>query len=336
MPEVSPEMAEKVLSADLRNVIKKVGDGVPLSPAEREMMERYLAASAEMEDLAKARSAALLRRWATGGKLSKDERKEVDAHFASEGKSGRAPRLVSDRYEHPLRIYAAQIWPDQNLESCVRKLKNWIKKGKAAQDLPPFDAMHELARWYERHFRANSAPASLRRFEDTAPDAPTNPSGDGKKEEPSEGDGPPLPPMTLGTDVEMDSDVGLQQVKTLVDATFRQMRVALEKNNQKEYQSLRREWQSLVGILRQWEKDMVKIQEGKGEVLRTRVINSELVRIFTTLGQSFFNALLKVIKDLAPSMPADEQRALALAQRDAIFLHLKGSRFEKSWTPDTI
>ena len=81
---------------------------------------------------------------------------------------------------------------------------------------------------------------------------------------------------------------------------------------------------------------MVKIQEGKGEVLRTRVINSELVRIFTTLGQSFFNALLKVIKDVAPTLPPEEQRALALAQRDAVFLHLRGSRFEKSWTPDSI
>jgi hypothetical protein len=100
MPEVSPEMAEKVLSADLRNVIKKVGDGVPLSPGEREMMERYLAASAEMEDLAKARSAALLRRWATGGKLSKLELKEIEAHFASEGTSPRpSPRIVSDRYD---------------------------------------------------------------------------------------------------------------------------------------------------------------------------------------------------------------------------------------------
>lgn len=332
MPEVSPEMAEKVLSADLRNVIKKVGDGVPLSPGEREMMERYLAASAEMEDLAKARSAALLRRWATGGKLSKLELKEIEVHFASEGASPRpSPRIVSDRYEHPLRIYAGKIWPDKDIETGVRTLKRWIKKGKDAQDLPPFDEIRDLARWYERHFRAASAPASLRRFEEEQPSSPPPPSAQDKEEN---ADSSPLPPMMLGSDVEMDSDVGLQQVKTLVDATFRQMRVALERNNQREYQSLRKEWQSLVGTLRQWEKDMVKIQEGKGEVLRTRVINSELVRIFTTLGQSFFNSLLKTIKDLAPAMPPDEQRALALAQRDLIFLHLKGSRFEKSWKPD--
>ena len=78
----------------------------------------------------------------------------------------------------------------------------------------------------------------------------------------------------------------------------------------------------------------MKIQEGKGEVLRTRVVNSELVRIFTTLGQSFFNALDKVLLDHAPTISADVRRKVALEMRDNVFLHLRGSRFEKSWKPD--
>jgi len=324
-------MAEKVLSADLRNVIKKVGDGVPLSPAEREMMERYLAASAEMEDLAKACSAALLRRWATGGKLSKAELKEVDAHFASEGKAG-GQRLVSDRYEHPLRVYAERIWPDEKVETGVRKLKRWVQKGKAAQDLPPFDAPQDLARWYERHHRANTAPAYLRRFEDSAPPSASGTASSPPAKDGQEDEGPPLPPMLLGTGEEMDSDVGLRQARILVEATFKQMSLALEKRNMKEYNSLRREWQSFVGILRQWEKDMVKIQEGKGEVLRTRVVNTELVRIFTAISQCYYNGLLKIIRDLAPEMPGAEQHALAIERRDEAFLHLKESRFEPAWT----
>lgn len=331
MPEVSPEMAEKVLSADLRNVIKKVGDGVPLSPAEREMMERYLAASAEMEDLAKARSAALLRRWATGGKLSKDERKEVDAHFTSEGKAGRAPRLVSDRYEHPLRIYAEKIWPGKNIDTGVRTLKRWVKTGKAVQDLPPFDTLHELARWYERHHRANNAPEYLRRFEDQASaddaDAPP-PAGEASQGDESAG----VSPMFIDLDAEVTADDGLRKIRALANSTYEQLEIELKRGRTAAAKELRKEWQSLMATQRQWEKDIVKIQEGKGEVLRTRVVNSELVMIFTAISQSYYAATIKLIQRLAPEMPANEQHGLAIESRDGAFLHLKETRFEPAWT----
>lgn len=329
MPEVSPEMAEKVLSADLRNVIKKVGDGVPLSPGEREMMERYLAASSEMEDLAKARSAALLRRWATGGKLSKDERKEVDAHFADEGKGGATRKLVTDRYEHPLRIYAAKIWPDKNIETGVRNLKHWIKKGKEAQDLPPLDAPHELARWYERNHRANSAPASLLRFESAESDpgpphnAPDSPPGD--REEVGT-------PQMIDLDSEFTADDSLRKVRALADSTYKQLEIELAKGRTASARELRKEWQSLIATQRQWEVAITKIQEGKGEVLRTRIVNSELVMIFTAISQCYYAGMIKVIKRLAPEMPAAEQHALAIESRDGAFQHLKDSRFEPAWT----
>lgn len=333
MPEVSPEMAEKVLSADLRNVIKKVGDGVPLSPAEREMMERYLAASAEIEDLAKARSAALLRRWATGGKLSKDERKEVEAHFASEGKSGRAQRVASENYKDPYRVYAEKIWPGKNLDTSVRTLKRWVKVGKEVQDLPPFDTLSEMARWYERHFRSNNAPEYLRRFEDQAPadqgsaDAPP-PAADGSPGDDSSG----ATPMFIDLEAETTADDGLRKIRALANSTYEQLEEALKVGRTSLAKELRKEWQSLMATQRQWEKDIVKIQEGKGEVLRTRVVNSELVMIFTAISQSYYAGSIKLIDRLAPEMPANEKHALAIESRDGAFLHLKETRFEPAWT----
>lgn len=331
MPEVSPEMAEKVMAADMRNIIKKVGDGSPLSPSERELMGRYLAASAEVEDLAKARIAALLRRWATGSKFSKSELKELEAHFSgTEAKPAKPSRLTHDRYDQPLRVYALKIWPDKDTVSSVRTLKRWIAKGKKTSDLPPFDDFPRLAAWYERHHRYAAAPDFLRRFEtdeDTPPPS-TSPREEGGSEEEH------LPSMTLNLDVEVNADTGLRQVRALVQATYDQMEKALKAGNSTQYRSLRREWQQLVTTQRQWEKDIVKIQEGRGEVLRTRIINSELVRIFTTSGQSFFNALLKVLQDHAPQLPPEEQRRIALEHRDAVFTHLRGTRFESTWTPD--
>lgn len=347
MPDVSPDLAEKVLSADLRNVIKKVGDGSPLSAAERAMMERYLATATAAEDLAKIRAASLLRRWATGGKLSKDEQQEIRAFVGGESPAGEAPadestRQRSEKYQHPLRVYAQRIWPDKRTDNATRTLKRWVSLGREAQppDFPPFDHPERLAAWYERHHDWK-APEALKHLESAAREAtPATPAppkqpGVGPLSPGAPPEEAPLPPMELDLDAEMTADVGLQQVKSLVQATFTQMQVALKRENMPAYNNLRREWQQLVGILRQWEKDIVKIQEGKGEVLRTRVINTELVRIFTTIGQSFFNGLLKVLADHAPHLPPDEQRRIAIETRDLTFLHLKGSRFESACPPSS-
>jgi len=338
MPEVSPEMAEKVLSADLRNVIKKVGDGVPLSPAEREMMERYLAANAKMADLQKARSAALLRRWATGSKFSRAELKEIEAVFtASEGKTGKSGRLTAERYDHPLRIYAARIWPDKDIKSSVRKLKRWVKAGKEAADLPPFDDLPRLAAWYERHHRYDQAPAELRRFEESDDPTPAeksasaNPRGADSDDEDER-----LPSMTLDLDVDIATDAALRQVKALASAIYEQMEVALKNQRFTAYRSLRQEWLPLINTQRQWEKDLNKIQEDKGELLRARVINSEIVRVMTASSQSFFNGMDKLLKDHAPHLSALDRRRIVVEARDACFVHLRNTRFESAWTPEPI
>ena len=257
----------------------------------------------------------------------------LEASFAgADEKPGRPARLTQERYDHPLRVYAERIWPEKDLDSSVRTLKRWIRKGKRASDLPPFDDSTRLASWYERHHRCKTAPDYLRRFE-TAEEKPT--VSIATPEATDSGEPDQLPAMILDLDAEYASDTGLRQVRALVQATYGQMEKALSLGQSTQYRSLRREWQQLVSTQRQWEKDIIKIQEGRGEVLRTRVINSELVRIFAASGQSFFNALLKVMQDHAQHLPPEEQRRIALDRRDTVFAHLRGTRFESAWTPDS-
>lgn len=248
---------------------------------------------------------------------------ETVSDLFGEGPQDRAPR-----YENSLRVYAQRIWPDKDIESSVRTLKRWVKKGREAKDWPPFDDMPALATWYERHHRYAMAPEALRRLEEEEVEAvnPDPPAEPGEETE--------MPSMKLDLDGEFSADEGLRQCRALVKATYEQMEVALQNRQTKIYQSLRREWQSLITTQRQWEKDILKIQEGKGEVLRTRVINTELVRIFTASAQSFFNAVLKVLQDHAPQLSQEEQRRIALEKRDEIFTHLRGTRFESAWIPD--
>jgi hypothetical protein len=242
----------------------------------------------------------------------------------------RSARLSHDRYAFPLRIYAAKIWPEKvsetELKSSVRKLKRWVKIGKEEEDLPPFDDMASMGEWYVRHHRVATIPEYFRKFEQAAP-SQTKPVED------EEGEGDPLPEMLLDSESGMNADEGLRQARTLVKATYEQMQVALKAQNLKSYNALRREWQQLVQIQRGWEKDIVKIQEGRGDVLRTRELSKEAVPLFTTLGQSYFNGLLYVLKKYAPQLATDEQRKIALEQRDQTFQHLQGTRFESAWNP---
>lgn len=344
MPDIPPDLAGKVLSADLRNIVKKVGDGTPLSTAEHEMMQGFLASDTPPEELLKARGAALIRRWASGGKLSKDEQKEI-ADFLPMARTV-VTRQTTETYKQSLRGYESVYTTN------VRQIKRWIATGRkcAPFDLPPLDRPDAMAAWWERMQAAghikHAVPEKLLRYEQkkvdgSAPEAPAPgpPSPKTPKSPPPEGADvekeskePPLPPMQLDAAGNVSSDLGLQQVQSLVKATYKQMEIALERQNMTQYNSLRREWQQLVQILRSWEKDIIKIQEGRGEVLRTREINTELVRLFTTMGQSFFNALLKLAGDLAPEMAAEDRRQLAMSKRDEIYRHLKGSRFQSVWT----
>jgi hypothetical protein len=239
---------------------------------------------------------------------------------------GDEPGAGASRPRFALRVYAEKIWPDKDVKSSVRKLKRWVAKGREAKDPPPFDEIEKLASWYERHHRYESAPTELRRFEAQETKV---------EEEAVEEADDRLPSMTLDIEGEHATDASLKQLRALANAIYEQMEIALNNRQFTLYRSLRQEWTPLINTQRQWEKDLLKIQEGKGEVLRTRVVNTELVRIFTTSGQSFFNKMLKLLQTHAPQLPPEEQRRLALEGRDEVFTHLRGTRFETAWTSDS-
>jgi hypothetical protein len=329
MADLSPEIAGKVLGADLRNLVQKIGGGDTLSTAERELMERYLTLSTPPEELIKARRIALTRKWATGGKLSKEEQKEAGIPDPAPALS----RQTSDRYQKPLEHYAKIYGRDK------RNIKRWIKDGREAspQDFPPFDEPSAMAAWFRR-VKGQEPRENLTRFEREDGDAePAEKqsliaSGDDDDDDPS-----PLPAMNLESVAGgVSGDIALQQIQSLVQATFKQMQLALKAQRMKEYKTLFIEYKQLVQVQRSWEKDIVKIQEGRGEVLRTREVNTELVQIFTTLGHSFYNVLLKTIRQFSPQMPYTQQRTLAKSLVDGCYTHAKKTRWASAWQPDAI
>lgn len=270
-------------------------------------------------------------RWARGCEVPPDHRRRA-------GIPDLAPSLkrkTVDRYQKPLEHYAKIYGRDK------RNIKRWIKDGREAspQDFPPFDDPPAMAAWFRR-VKGQEPRENLTKFERENGDESPESGETRSSESPSEDDDDdplPLPAMSLeNVDSGVGGDMALQQIQTLVQATFKQMQLALKHQRMKDYKTLFIEYKQLVQVLRSWEKDILKIQEGRGEVLRTREVNTELVQIFTTLGHSFYNVLLKTIRQFSPQMPYAQQRTLAKSLVDGCYAHAKKTRWASAWQPETI
>lgn len=343
MSAIPPDLAGKVIGADLRNLVKKVSEGSSLTQAEREMMERAVIDGTLPEELHEARLAALARAYALGKALTPGQQKELSAIIPL-GKPI-AKKLTTESYRYKLAHYVRAIGltgkdPD-------RKLKRWIAKGreKTPPDLPPFDALHLMAEWWRRNMEWR-VPEYLLALEsiDQAPQAkpPTTPKEEPPEDTTSE-ESPPPPksesagePMMFDTDTEMTADVGLLQIRQLVSTLHRQMQRSYESGRLTEAANYMRQWKDAVESMRKWEKDIVKIQEGKGEVLRARVINTELGRVLNVISQSYFNSLLTILDTYASEIPGTDRRQLALGYRDKCFRHLKDSQFASVYQPGEV
>lgn len=133
-------LAKKVTAADLRNTIKKVGDGGNLSPADRQMFIAFASAE-DQAAMREARTSALLRKWLSGGRLTKAEQAEI-AHLLPAA----ASRVVSDQYKRAPEDYG-------HIGIQRRTFFRWKGHGEMCPDgadLPPFDQPEMLESWYER------------------------------------------------------------------------------------------------------------------------------------------------------------------------------------------
>lgn len=182
MDALTPDLAEKVLTAEVRNMIKKVSDGGTLSASARAMFHK----AALLPGLAnQARVAALFKKWACGGRLAADELVELRAWsaappdalpdpaaepmpaapsqpFALAPEAG--PRFAGSRvkYPEPLATYAARY------DCAERSIKRMIELGRyegekprVPPDLPPLHSPADMPAWWDRRHPGVRCPAGI-------------------------------------------------------------------------------------------------------------------------------------------------------------------------------
>ena len=250
---------------------------------------------------------------------------ELDLGEADAGVAAPKPRSgMEKRASQAARVAAAAA----RYGVSQRTVRHWLWQGQKANAHAPIDDPHRMLIWWGRVAVRKSPPRGIREAAELAPPGETA-SGFGP--DPAASPGDVAEPVFLRIDPAVDADMGLRQAQALVAATWQQLQAALAEGRSAATARLRREWKESVQTLRQWEKDITKIQEGKGEVVRTRVLVAELSAILGNIARSFDVALDQLAETLAPERPADERMAMARAHRDRVFAHLRGTRFEAAW-----
>ena len=178
MADITPEIASKVLSADLRNLIKKISDGGNLSSPERELMQGFIGTVELTEDHARLRISSLLRKWSLGQRLSKDELSEISGLLPDTSEISK--RKTKETYNKKLEEYEPIYGQKPNR---ARTIKRWISTGRKTSppDLPPLDEPSMMPSWWVRHMKQKVpakvlAAAGQHQPKPTAPAQPSAPS----------------------------------------------------------------------------------------------------------------------------------------------------------------
>src|SRR5690606_22063706 len=147
------DVAAKVLRADLQNTVAKVAAGGKLASTDRQRFEAAtVPPTPTADDLARLklnRQAALIRRWAEGGKLTPDEMAEVHPILPAEVLASTPPEICSHvrtrtKYRKAYEDYAAQLGVG------LRTVKRWVAIGKKAGDPCPLDDLASFPAWYAK------------------------------------------------------------------------------------------------------------------------------------------------------------------------------------------
>lgn len=343
MNRLEPDLAGKVLAANLRNLVKKIGEGGTLTTAERQMMEQAEAERMLVEELQRARRAALIRKYTQGHRLNAEEHAEIAGVIPAT--AAVVKRVTSATYKCTLKVYAEKLQA-AGMPECkdpVRRLKYWIKMGREDEkgqlrdepDLPPFDDLKEMAAWWRR-VMTYKAPKFITDLEHdglveaaSKPEEPKNELSTSTR--PEESTVPSYGEIKL--DEEVGNDVGVRVAYGLAIDSLKRFEEARKSGNFKLARLIREELRSDLTALRHEQTAALKVLEGKGDYLRAKELMPEVNRLLAMLDTSFFNAMEEAIRRANPKLSQEERRDIALEMRDRCFEHLHQTRFAEAWTP---
>lgn len=151
MNSLTPELASKVVAADARNQVKAVGEGGTLQAGARQGF-LALATKGDPDAMREARETALLQKWLSAGRLSRDEHREIE-HILTPMAGASAAAATAGAQSTKGNGYARAADDYGHIGVGRRTFFRWKADGESnagGPDLPPFDEPQTLEAWYER------------------------------------------------------------------------------------------------------------------------------------------------------------------------------------------
>lgn len=335
--ELTPDLAEKVLSADQRNILRQVSEGRPLNTSQRQMVMGLAAVDAKPEELVKARVNALLKKWLDGGRLSRTEREEIaalfpDAAFIIQG--------TADT-EAPAPLTEKEVLERYKLSRPT--FFRWKAHGASlpdGPDAPPWEDPAALVAWYERMrgrgIFKQKCPRALRdallavQQKPSAASSPTSapaaPSPASKTTGSSnEEKAPPAPPRpSTGPRGFLAELEALQENTAALREAYQKAEVDGELDLAKRLKS---EYFETLETLRKYEKDKEQIATASGELLRKSDVEKDLAERIPSIVSSLEILIDRIDLQLASTPDRATRRTIWRNGLAECFKSMRTSRF---------
>lgn len=304
MELISTDLAGKVLTANVRNIIQKVQDGGRLTGGEIKIFEQY---TLEQAELHKSRQGALIRKWSGGGRLTDDEKAEI-AEIVP-GLKSEAPSPRKTEYRKEQKQYA-EIYDQSD-----RTIKRWIAKGKKAADLPPLDAPAEMPLWWPRHYK-HKVPDCLLEAARVATPAPEPP--------------PSAPSCPRSEDASIEIGSGfkemLDRVRRAEASAYQEYDAALKASDETKLPSARKTWSELSKQLRELERDAHDILSRSGALIEKSAVEKVIADIHGPIVNGI-RSMWRRVKTKILTAPESQQDRIWQEEVDRLLSRLNESEF---------
>lgn len=328
-PDINPELAQKGLEADARNMLTVVAHGDTLSPAKRQLLLTSIIATATPAELHEARISAQLLKYAQGKRLSKEDMEEL-APFLPAESAAYSKAITKDAYKLPYKDYV------ETYKKQVRTIKWWVEQGKKAEDgpdLPPLDEPAEMPIWWKRRMK-QSCPQSI-------VDAARGASGPGPSSAPppSKPGSPPATPLNSAPppgvlprfeNVAVSTqEQSLQHLKEQLARARHDLLTeqAMEPPDQAKIETKERKWRELRNEVDKAEEAVFKMRTKQGKLVDLEELGAELLPMLVTVAESFRSLLTRLKPSLTAASTDEERDVIWQAGVDECFTELIASGF---------
>lgn len=304
MDSITTELAGKVLTANVRNIIQKVQDGGRLTGGEIKLFEQY---TLEQTELHNTRQGALIRKWSSGGRLTEDEKSEISGIVPVVTKE--PPVAKRPQYRHEQKQYA------ETYNQSDRTIKRWVSKGRKAGDPPPLDDPAQMPQWWPRHYKHKVPDCLIEagRAQTPPPEPPPPAAVIGEKEAP-------------GIEIGMGFKEMLERVKRAEASAYQEFDTALKSNDESRLPAARKIWSELSKQLRELERDAHDILSRSGALVEKSSVEKIIADIHGPIVNGI-RSMWRRVKTKMLTAPDSQQDRVWQEEVDRLLSRLNESEF---------